>query len=193
MLILVLSVDFLSTFGVRTDAPSATPACDPLTNPRPPGSPPDTAFQISGSTYDPIDGDVLLGETFPSQWCMLASVNCIPSQAGTLMAYEDGDGLGFAMDISNGQFEFDLRGSPFSTSVQLCDDTWNQFSVCYNGGSLVFSQDCGDLQLIGQPADPELSTTTGSLTIFRNSSLGNEYEVSLQLIDHYVVVVLCSG
>ena len=193
MLTLVLSVNFLTAFDVDSISPAAIPACGPDTVPRPPGSRPDTAFQITASDYSPTDGDVLLGDDFPSQWCMLASVNCDPSQAGTLLYYEDGDGFGFGMDISNGQCTFDLRSESFSTSVQLCDNTWNQFSVCYNGGSLAFSQDCVNPRLLGRPADPQLSTTTGTLTIFRNSSGGNDYDVSLQIIDHYLVTVLCLG
>ena len=161
-------------FGVRTNAPPATPACPT----RPPGSPPDSAFQITASDYSSIDGDILLGDTFPSEWCMLAAVNCDPSQAGTLMYYEDGDGFGYSMDISNGQLAFGMRGTTYSASGELCDNNWNQFSVCYNGGALVMSRDCGTAQVLGRPSSPDLSTTTGSLTIFSNSSGGNAFSVS---------------
>ena len=174
-------------FGVRTNAPSATPACPT----RPPGSTPDTAFQITASDYGSIDGDILLGDDFPSNWCMLSSVNCDPSQAGTLMYYEDGDGFGYSMDISNGQLTFGMRGGSYSSPGQLCDNSWNQFSVCYDGGSLVMTTDCGTPQLLGRPSNPELSTTTGSLTIFSNSSGGSAFSVSQNncyLINAYYVV-----
>lgn len=181
----IISVDFLSMFGVRTNAPAATPACPT----RPPDTPADTAFQITASDYSSIDGDILLGDDYPSNWCMLASVNCDPSQAGTLMYYEDGDGFGYSMDISSGELTFRMRGQTYSVSQQLCDNSWNQFSVCYDGGSLVTSTDCQSLTLMGSPSNPKLSTTSGSLTIFSNGSSGSAFSVSsinCYLINDYI-------
>ena len=157
-----------------TTAPSATPACPT----RPPGSPPDAAYQITASDYSAIDGDVLLGDDFPSEWCMLAAVNCASSEGGTLMYYEDSNGLGYRMDISDGRITFDMRSATYSLSEQLCDNSWNQFSVCFDGGALVYTKDCTNARLMGRPADPELSTTTGSLTIFTNGSSSDEFSVS---------------
>ena len=171
---MITIVDYLSAFGVRTNAPAATPACPT----RPPGSPEDTAFQITASDYGPIDGDILLGDDFPSEWCMLGAVNCDSSQAGTLMYYEDGDGFGYSMDISGGQLTFGMRGSSYSTSADLCDNNWNQFSVCYDGGALIMTQDCANAVLLGRPSDPKLSTTSGSLNIFSNSTGGSAFSVS---------------
>lgn len=161
-----------------TVASSATPACPT----RPPGSPADAAYQITASDYSDIDGDILLGDDFPDEWCMLAAVNCDPSEAGTLMYYEDGTGFGYSMDISDGRITFGLRGETFSLTEQLCDNTWNQFSVCYDGGALVTTKDCTNARLMGRPSDPGLSTTTGSLTIFTNGS--NDYSVSHNSTNH---------
>ena len=166
-----IAVDFLEQFGVKTTASPATPACASR-----PSDPQDTAFQIAASDYGSIDGDILLGDTFPSAWCMLASVNCGSSQAGTLMYYEDGEGFGYSMDISDGQLTFSMRDETFPVSQEFCDGNWNQFSVCYDGGSLVWSRNCVDAEVLGHPSDPGLSTTTGTLTIFTNGS--NEYSVS---------------
>jgi len=163
---------------VRTSATSATPAC--TNRPEPPQ---DTAFQITASDYTAIDGDVLLGNSFPSEWCMLAAVNCDPSQAGTLLYYTDDEGFGYSMDISNGRLTFNMRDESFSEAEQLCDNTWNQFSVCYNGGQLVMTTDCTNPKLLGRPSDPGLATVGGSLNIFTNTS-GSEYSVSETLTVH---------
>lgn len=172
--LVLTSVDYLSDFGVRTTASAATPACPN----RPPGSPPDTAYQIDAGDYSSIDGDVLLGDTFPSEWCMLSAVNCDPTEAGTLLYYEDATGFGYSMDVSGGQLTFAMRDETFPASGQLCDNTWNQFSVCYDGGTLIMTTDCGDAVVMGRPSDPSLSTTTGTLTIFTNGSSATEYSVS---------------
>ena len=164
---------------MRTSATAATPAC--TNRPQPPQ---DTAFQISASDYGPIDGDVLLGNSYPSEWCQLASVNCDPSQAGILMYYEDGNGFGYSMDISDGRLTFNMRGGTYSEAEQLCDNTWNQFSVCYNGGQLVMTTDCTNPKLLGRPSDPGLSTTTGTLTIFTNGTTSSEFSVSQTITVH---------
>ena len=174
-------VDFLTEFGVRTTAQTATPACDG-NRPQPPQ---DTAFQISASDYTSIDGDILLGDDFPEQWCMLSSVNCNPSQAGTLMYYEDGSGFGYSMDISGGQLTFLMRDGVYTAPGQLCDNSWNQFSVCYDGGTLVMTKDCANAVVMGRPSDPGLSTVTGTLTIFNNGSSSTDYSVSHHLLIRY--------
>lgn len=168
------AVDYLEQFGVRTTAQPATPACDGNR----PQDPQDTAYQISASDYSGIDGDILLGDSFPSDWCMLSTVNCNPSQAGTLMYYEDGNGFGYSMDVSDGQLTFAMRDGVYTAPGELCDNNWNQFSVCYDGGTLVMTKDCGSAVVMGRPSDPGLSTTTGTLNIFTNTSSSNEFSVS---------------
>ena len=166
------AVDFLEQFGVRTTATSVSGACTNRPDP-----PQDEAYQISASDYSSIDGDILLGNSFPSAWCMLATVNCNPSDAGTLMYYEDGDGFGYSMDISGGQLTFNMRDGVYSGGEQLCNNTWNQFSVCYDGGVLVMTKDCANPVVIGRPSSPDLSTLTGTLTIFRGGNT-SQFSVS---------------
>lgn len=151
-----------------TVASSATSSC--------PIRPTDVAYQITASDYSDIDGDILLGNYFPKEWCLLAAVNCDPSEAGTLLYYEDNSGFGFSMDISGSQLTFRMRQATFSNSLQLCDNKWNQFSICYGNGALVMTKDCANAQLLGRPSDPMLSTITGGLTIFTNGS--NDFSVS---------------
>lgn len=172
--LMIIAVDYLEQFGVRASAPAAPPACDS----RPEGLQ-DTAFQIDASSYGAIDGVSLLGDNFPSQWCMLASVNCDPSQAGMLMYYEDDKGFGFSMGVSpDGEVRFNLRGHTFSRTEQFCDNTWKQFSVCYDGGTLVLVKNCTEAETLGRPTDPGLETTNGFLTIFANGSGDMDYSVS---------------
>ena len=166
-----IAVDFLEQFGVKATASPVTPACASR-----PSDPQDTAFQIVASDYAPIDIDVLLDGNFPEKWCMLASVNCDSRQAGTLIYYEDSDGFGYSMDISNGKLTFAMRNETYSATEQLCDGNWNQFSVCYDGETLIMSRNCANSIVLGHPSDPGLSTTTGTMTIFTSGS--NDFSVS---------------
>ena len=156
---------------MKTTASPATPACASR-----PSDPQDTAFQIVASDYAPIDADVLLDDNFPEKWCMLASVNCDSTQAGTLIYYEDGNGFGYSMDISSGKLTFAMRGETYSASEQLCDGNWNQLSVCYDGGTLIMSRNCLNSIILGHPSHPELSTINGTVTIFTSGS--NDFSVS---------------
>ena len=160
---------------MRADAPQVAPACASR-----PQDPQDTAYGITASDYDSIAGADLLGNSFPTSWCMLATVRCNASQAGHLLYYEDDEGFGFSMDISGGQLSFNLRDGNFSEAIQLCDNTWNQFSVCYNGGTLIMTTDCTDAVVLGRPSDPSLSTTDGELTIFSRGT--SDYSVSQLLV-----------
>ena len=166
-----IAVDFLEQFGVKVTASLATPACASR-----PSDPQDTAFQIVASDYVPINADVLLGDDFPGKWCMLASVNCNSTQAGTLIYYKDYDGFGYSMDISSGKLTFAMRNETYSASEQLCDGNWNQFSVCYDGGTLIMSRNCVNNIILGLPSNPDLSAINGTLTIFTNGS--NDFSVS---------------
>ena len=166
-----IAVDFLEQFGVKATASPATPACASR-----PSDPQDTAFQILASDYAPIDADVLLDGNFPEKWCMLASVNCDSTQAGTLIYYEDRDGFGYSMDISSGKLTFAMRGRRYSATEQFCDGNWNQFSVCYDGGALIMSRNCRNSILLGLLSDPGLSTINGTVAIFTSGS--NDFSVS---------------
>jgi len=163
------TVDFLESFEVRTLATAATPACT---------RPGEEAF-VADSSYAPIDGDVLLGDSFPSEWCMLASVNCDDTQAGQLLYYTDNRGYGFGLSVNADSVTFDMRDQSWTQSdVDVCTGSWNQFSVCYDGGQLVLHTDCTDSVLLARPTDPEFETVGGSLWIFANSTDGdNEYTV----------------
>ena len=164
-------VDFLDVYNVRTTASSATPAC-----PTRPGGPADEAF-VASNSYGAIDGDVLLGNAFPSEWCMLASVNCGNNQAGQLLYYEDNN-FGFGLRLNEDSVTFDMRDASWTESVDYCTDSWNQLSVCYDGGQLVLHTDCVNSVAFGRPSDPGLQTVGGSLTIFANGTGDNEYTVS---------------
>ena len=170
-----ITVDFLTEYGVRADAPQVIPAC-----PSRPQGPQDIAYSITASDYDSIAGADLLGNSFPSSWCILATVKCNVSQAGHLLYYEDDKGFGFSMDISGGRLSFNLRDGNFSEAKQLCDNAWNQFSVCYNGGTLVMTTDCTDAVILGRSGDPSLSTSDGELTIFTHGT--SDYSVSQLLV-----------
>ena len=178
-------VDFLHEFGVRTTTQPATSACDGYR-----ASDMDVAYQISPTDYSTIDGDILLGDSFPVVWCLLASINCSPSEAGTLLYYKDYKGLGFRMSVLYGQLTFDMRNKTFSRPLQLCDNRWNQFSVCYDGETLTMSKDCTNIHILGQPSDPRFSTHTGELTLFINGSRTEEF--SVRLIANNNICLSCS-
>lgn len=162
------TVDFLDVYEVRTLATAATPACS---------RPGEEAF-VADNSYNAIDGDVLLGDNFPSEWCMLASVNCDDTQAGQLLNYEDSEGYGFGLSVNADSVTFGMRDESWTQSdVDVCTGSWNQFSVCYDGGQLVLHSDCTDSVLLARPTDPGLGTVGGSLMIFANSSGDNEYTV----------------
>ena len=170
---------------MRTTAHPATTACDGYRS-----RDMDTAYQISPSDYSAIDGDILLGDSFPVEWCLLASINCNPLEAGTLLYYEDHKGLGFRMSVLYGRLTFDMRNETFSRPLQLCDNRWNQFSICYDGEMLTMSKDCTNIHILGQPSDPRFCTHTGTLHIFTNGSEAEEFTV--RLIANNSICLSCS-
>ena len=139
----------------------------------------DAAYHISPSDYYAIDGDILLGDSFPVEWCLLASINCNPSEAGTLLYYKGNKGLGFRMSVIHARLTLEIRNETFSRPLQLCDNRWNQFSICYDGETLTMSKDCTNIRILGQPSDPRLRTHMGRLTLFTNGSGAEEFTVRL--------------
>jgi len=161
----------LDVFTVKASAPTVTGACDPRV-----GGTTDEAYTASAS-YGAIDGDVLLGDSFPSEWCLLASVNCDDAEAGQLLYYED-DRYGFGLSLNEDSVTFDMRDQSYTQDVDYCNGNWNQFSVCYDGGQLILTTDCDAAVALALPTDPGFETIGGSLTIFNNGSGENEYTVS---------------
>jgi len=166
------TVDFLTDFNVRGTADPAEPACDPARDG-------EAAYQVDAGAYSAIDGDVLLGESFPTEWCMLASVNCDDSQAGQLLYYENADSeLEFGLRLTEDGVIFDVGDESYSSVTEdYCDGTWNQFSVCYDGGRIVLHTDCTRSVVLRSIPDPGFQTIGSSLRIFSNDSGENEYSV----------------